>query len=248
MRRSGADVRRVALFNFTMLAMLVVAQGRLSRGDPNRSEPEPPALWQNSQPPGRWVTQQTAAANCALLIATDPGNPYALTSVEAGVRFDIDADGTPDRTAWTESDSEVAFLALDQDGDGGINTGKELVGDRTVPTMPNGLRALSQLTDPTSQRATVDADVPLLANLLLWRDKNHNGTSEPGELRPAQDEIAAIGLGYQRHRRIDAHGNQSRYRGYVHIRTAAGPNRATTPDDDRARRRYIYEVCFVTGE
>jgi hypothetical protein len=79
----------------------------------------------------------------------------------------------------------------------------------------------------------------------LWRDVNHDGKSDAGELRPAEDELAAIGLGYGRHRRMDGHGNQSRLRGFVHVRTAPGKNTAIAPEDDRARRRYMYEVCLV---
>ena len=65
-------------------------------------------------------------------------------------------------------------------------------------------------------------------------------------MKPAADELAAIGLGYPPHRRLDSHGNQSRYRGFVHLRTEPGRNRALEPEDDRSRRRYIYEVCLVT--
>jgi len=240
-------VHRLALTGLTILAIVTLAEKRLSRGEPNRSEPDPPALWQNAEPPGRWVGELAPLANCSLLISTDASDAYALTSIDTGVRFDFDADGVLDRTAWTEPGTDVAFLALDQNDDKKIDSGSELVGNRTVPAMPHGLRALEQLTNYTEQRASVEADDPLLTKLLLWRDRNHNGTSEPGELRPAQDEIAAIGLGYHPHRRVDAHGNQSRYRGYVHVRTGPGLNRATSSREDRARRRYIYEVCFATG-
>ena len=240
-------MHRLALTGLTILAIVTLAEKRLSRGEHNRSEPDPPALWQNADPPGRWVGERAPLANCSLLISTDASGAYALTSVDAGVRFDFDADGILDRTAWTEPDTDVAFLALDQNGDGRIGSGSELVGDRTVPAMPHGLRALEHLSDHTRQRGSVDADDPLLAKLLLWRDRNHNGTSEPEELQAAQDELAEIGLGYERHPRVDGHGNQSRYRGFVHVRTAPGPNRATTPQDERARRRYMYEVCFATG-
>jgi hypothetical protein len=35
------------------------------------------------------------------------------------------------------------------------------------------------------------------------------------------------------------------FRGFVHVRTAPGRNRAIEPEDDRARRRYMYDVCLV---
>jgi hypothetical protein len=255
-------VQRLTLFGLTILAVLAVSEKRLNRGEPNRTDPDVPLLWHDTLPPGQWappptvtkstsgpvVTRPAPAGICSLLIATDEGNSYSLTSVDAGVRFDIDGNGTPKRAAWTEPDSDVAFLALDQNGDGVIGSANELVGNRTVAGMPNGPRVLLQLADPARKRAVVDAEDQLMAKLLLWRDKNHNGTSEAEELRPAQDEIAAIGLGYAPHRRIDGHGNQSRYRGFIHVRTAPGLNRPTTAEEDRARSRHIYEVCFATGD
>ncbi len=240
-------MHRLALTGLTILAIVTLAEKRLSRGEPNRSEPDPPALWQDSQPPGRWVDTPARVANCSLLISTDANDPYALTSVDAGVRFDFDADRIHDRTAWTEPGTDVAILALDQNRVGRIGSGNVRVGDRTVPAMPHGLRALEQLSDHTPQRASVDPDDQLLTKLLLWRVRNHNGRSEPEELRPAHDEIAVIRLGYQPHRRVDAHGNRSRYRGVVNVRTAPGLNPANEPRDERARRRYMYEVCFATG-
>jgi len=183
--------------------------------------------------------------NCPTVISTDPNSQYALTAVENGVLFDIDADGDLDRVAWTEPATDVAFLALDRDGDGRITSGHELIGDHTLPGVTNGPNALMQLAAHPGTWARLDSDNPLFAKMRLWRDANHNGTSEASEVRPAEDELSAIGLGYERHARIDSHGNQSRFRGFVHIRTAPAKNMATTPEDDKARRRYMYDVCLV---
>jgi hypothetical protein len=239
--------------------MLPIAETRLSRSEPQYSEPAPPELWENRQPPGRRAPEPAVArspgglvvsypaptTNCPLLVSTDPGSDYALTSVETGVLFDIDADGHRDRTAWTEPGTDVAFLALDRNDDGRISSGHELISDRSVPSVTTGVRALSQLSVHSGTRGAIDVDDPLFGRLLLWRDANHNGNSEPEELRAAADELSAIGLGYQRHRRIDPHGNQSRFRGFVHLRTEPGKNPATTPGRDPARHRYMYDVCLV---
>ena len=254
-------MHRVALFAIAVLLLLIAAEMRLSRGDHNYTEPLPPDLWERAQPPGRWspspvvvraahgmsITYPEPSSNCALIVSTNPRSSYTLTSADRGVAFDVDADGDLEQVAWTEAGTDVAFLALDRDGDGRISSGRELFGDRTVPGVRVGVNALAQLAEYPGTWGAVDSDNPLFARLGLWTDANHNGVSEVDELRPAADELAAIGLGYTPHRRLDSHGNQSRYRGFVHVRTAAGRNRALEPEDDRIRRRYIYEVCLVTS-
>ena len=52
---------------------------------------------------------------------------YRLTSVKNGVHFDVNADGTPERTAWTRRDSDDAFLAMDRNGNGRIDDGTRVV-------------------------------------------------------------------------------------------------------------------------
>jgi hypothetical protein len=250
---------RVALFAIAVLLVVVASEMRLSRGDHNYSEPPPPNLWEHAQPPGRWspsplvaraargtsITYPDPSSNCAIIVSTNPDSSYTLTSADRGVAFDVDADGDLDQVAWTETGTDVAFLALDSDGDGRISSGQELIGDRTLPGVRTGANALARLAEPGTWGA-VASDNPLFARLRLWTDANHNGVSEADELEPAADQLAAIGLGYTAHRRLDSHGNQSRYRGFVHLRTEPGRNRALTPEDDRSRRRYIYEVCLVT--
>ena len=253
-------MHRMALFALAVLLLLVAAEIRLSRGDQNYSEPPPPDLWEDAQPPGRWspspvvaratrgmsITYPDPSTNCALIVSTNPRSPYTLTSADRGVAFDVDADGDLDQVAWTEAGTDVAFLALDRDGDGRISSGQELIGDRTVPGVRTGVRALTELAAQPEPLSTVHSGIPVFETLRLWTDANHNGVSEADEMKPAADELAAIGLGYTPHRRLDGHGNQSRYRGFVHLRTEPGRNRAVEPEDDRNRRRYIYEVCLVT--
>jgi hypothetical protein len=192
------------------------------------------------------VTYPNPATNCATLISTDPNSQYTLTAVEDGVKFDIDADGDLERVAWTEPNTDVAFLALDRDGDGRITSGRELISDRTLPGATSGPTALFQLK-AIGTGGLLDSDDPLFAMLLLWRDTNHNGKSEASELRAAEDELSAIGLGYHVQSRMDGHGNQSRFRGFVHIRTAPGKNSVMPSQDDQARLRNMYDVCLIAG-
>jgi hypothetical protein len=255
-------MRRATVYLLVVLAILLVAQIRLSRSgsELGRTGHLPPELWENTNPPGRpspppvvvrtasgvSVTHPSPSSNCPTIVSTDPESQFTLTSLERGVQFDIDGDGDLERVAWTVPESDVAFLTLDSDGDGGITSGREMIGDRTLPGAANGPNALNQLaSDGATTWSQLNTDHSLFARILLWRDANHNGVSEPGELRPASEELAAIGLGYQRHGRMDVHGNRSRFRGFVHVRTAAAASPVSTFDDERARRRFMYDVCLV---
>ena len=63
-----------------------------------------------------------------------PRIAYKLTGPSRGVQFDVDGDGAKEQTAWTAADSHLAFLALDRNGNGVIDSGKELFGSNTIPS------------------------------------------------------------------------------------------------------------------
>ena len=93
----------------------------------------------------RW---QVRLPNCPFIVDT-ARDGYRLTSVDNGVRFDLNADGVPEQVAWTRRDSDDAFLALDRNGNGRIDDGSELFGNYTPArpdtpgvTTPNGFEAL----------------------------------------------------------------------------------------------------------
>jgi hypothetical protein len=56
------------------------------------------------------------------------GNGVDLTTAENGVYFDMDGDGTRDKTAWVSGGD--AILALDRNGNGRIDDGHELFGEQ----------------------------------------------------------------------------------------------------------------------
>lgn len=154
---------------------------------------------------------------------------YHLTSVADGVSFDIDADGVAERMSWTAAASDVAFLALDRNGNGRIDDGAELFGDAIAA---DGWIALAQL-DANGDRV-IDASDAAWQQLLLWYDRDHDGRSSAAELtRVASTEIAAIGTGYRWTGRRDAFGNMFRYAGEVTL--ASG-------------RREAYDVYFLAAK
>ena len=79
---------------------------------------------------GTWTGVSCIMPNCPIIVDT-ANDGYHLTSVEDGVRFDLDADGTPELVAWTRPGSDDAFLAIDRNGNGRIDDGTELFGNHT---------------------------------------------------------------------------------------------------------------------
>ena len=195
---------------------------------------------------GVWPVQQSAADQCAAQGADyygnggdcvgTPGSPiiidtardgYHLTSAEDGVLFDLNGDGIPERVAWTRGDSDDGFLAIDRNNNGRIDDGSELFGnhtpvygDRTDVTSLNGFEALKFAEGPTwgtsYAEGRIDARDAVFSRLLIWRDRNHNGISEPDELTPLADAgVQWIGTDYSTKKRVDKFGNEFRQKGSI---------------------------------
>lgn len=90
--------------------------------------------------------------------------------------------------------------------------------------------------------SSIDADQPLFAKLLLWTDANHNGVSEPGELRPFGKQVAAIQPAWHLSDRRDDHGNLYRSVGNVFVRTGPGRNYPEDPEQVKTRSVKVYDV------
>jgi hypothetical protein len=129
-----------------------------------------------------------------------------FTSAAAGVDFDLNTDGVKERIAWTrEGDDCDVWIVHDADNNGLIDNGTELFG--SVDGFANGFEKLAALFDSNHDRV-VDARDANYILLKAWRDANHNGISEPRELRPLADAgIDAIPLDYHQSRHQDPFGN-----------------------------------------
>lgn len=144
---------------------------------------------------------------------------FSLTSVEGGVDFDIDGDGVRERTAWTGRGSADAFLALDRNGNGTIDGGRELFGNVTLlangKTGAHGYIALGELdlkANGGNGNGYVDHGDHGFGDLLLWTDGDHDGRSSSAELVHLSDRgIFAIGLDADESDVIDEHGNRLAY-------------------------------------
>lgn len=156
--------------------------------------------------------------NPSPILISERGNQLQLTNASQGVNFDLDLDGTAERTSWTRSGSQAAFLALDRNGNGKIDDGSELFGDRSPqpPTAdPNGFEALAVFDQPANggnSDGRITAADSIFDQLILWRDTNHDGQSQVNEMRFLhQHGVAALQLGYRESRRKDLYGNRFRY-------------------------------------
>jgi hypothetical protein len=123
--------------------------------------------------------------------------------------------------AWTEPDTDDAWLVLDRNGDGAINDASELFGDNTPQPIPpegeerNGFLALSQFDDNGDD--IIDEKDDIYTALRLWQDKNHDGVSQTAELFTLYDlGVAGVSMAYSEDRQADKHGNLFRYKAAVY--------------------------------
>jgi len=137
--------------------------------------------------------------------------------------FDMGGDGKKEPVAWTTTDNDDAWLVLDRNGNGQIDSAKEMFGNFThqphATTRLNGFVALAEF-DRTDNGGNGDGKITsvdsVFANLRLWQDKNRNGVSEQSELYTLSAlNIATLELDYKESKKSDANGNRFSYRAKV---------------------------------
>ncbi|MBK8816867.1 MAG: calcium-binding protein [Methylococcaceae bacterium] len=137
------------------------------------------------------------------------GDGLETVGTNMGIVFDHDADGIKTGTGWVAADD--GLLVIDKNGNGTIDTGRELFGDGFIKSngqlAVDGFDALRDLDSNLDGK--VDANDAQFADLKVWRDLNQDGLTQNGELFTLnQLGIAAINTGNIEQNRTLPNGNQ----------------------------------------
>jgi hypothetical protein len=172
------------------------------------------------------------------------GQGFSLTGAQDGVLFDIAGNGKSMQIAWTAPGALNAFLVLDRNHNGVIDSGRELFGNFTPQPQspqPNGFLALAEFDKPENGGngdGIIDEKDAIFASLRLWIDLNHDGKSQAEELFTLpQLGVYSLSLQYKESRRTDQFGNEFRFRSKINL---------TEVQVDASRaERIAYDVFFA---
>lgn len=155
-----------------------------------------------------WEDHNAAIGKCETpLVLSFDGAPIQMEPAPAAT-FDISDAGRCLTTDWPTA--VTPWLAMDRDGDGAIESGRELFGSGTRlesgRRAPNGFTALTELDDNGDGR--IDATDAAFKDLVLWADEDADKRSTWFELQPLSARgILSIELDYEIDRQCDDRGN-----------------------------------------
>jgi len=129
-----------------------------------------------------WYHFETAEQTRSPLVLDLDGDGIETLALTAEVNFDHDGNRFAERSGWVAPDD--GLLVYDSNGDGIIDRGSELFGNRhdhgTGEEFDNGFLALAAFDSNGDKQ--IDAGDAAFADLRIWRDLNGNGESEQAEL------------------------------------------------------------------
>ena len=144
--------------------------------------------------------------NTPLVLSFD-GLPARMNAAGAAT-FDLDGTGGCITTDWPAA--QTPWLALDRDGNGSIDSGRELFGSGTRlasgERAAHGFAALAELDEDGDGRITPRDS--RFSELVLWGDHDQDRRSTFAETEPlAHSQILELELGYRVDSRCDRRGN-----------------------------------------
>ena len=115
------------------------------------------------------------------------------SALDSYAQFDLDASGFKERVGWINA--KDGFLARDLNGNGKIDSGRELFGEHTLlkngKLATNGFEALSDLD--SNGDGIVDTKDAMFSSLKVWKDADGDGVTDDGELL-GLDELGITGI------------------------------------------------------
>lgn len=177
------------------------------------------------------------------ILADLDDNGFELVGRAQQVMFDMNGDGTLDTTTWTRAGERDAFLAMDVNNNGTIDSGRELFGDTTLlrngEKVSNGFEALADYDTPAAGGngdGNIDEADAVYSRLRMWIDFNHDARSQTSELMSLPDAgVVSISTHYTVSRRRDQHGNWFRFKAKADVRNRKG----------RIKPAKLYDVMFL---
>lgn len=154
-----------------------------------------------------WNKSEKSQKFDPLILDLNKNNKFTSTT-ENGTYFDFAGDGLAEKTAWL--DNGDGLLVLDRNGNGLVDDGKELFGDKTIledgSISPYGFAALSEID--TNDDGVINSFDEEFANLKVWIDENNDGISQEGELHKLSElGIVEIGVNYTKTNITEETGN-----------------------------------------
>jgi chromosome segregation ATPase len=156
------------------------------------------ALDANNQPVGPKCVHRMHQFSPIVLNLQGSNMIDTVNPILSNAHFDLDGNGRLEKTGWIKQGT--GLLAIDLNGNGTIDSGRELFGEATQ--LPNGERAangyaaMTQYDDNADGR--IDAKDQAFHKMLVWVDANMDGKSESYEMYSLSKlSITALATSYQ---------------------------------------------------
>jgi hypothetical protein len=143
-----------------------------------------------------------------LVLDLDGNGIQTLSMTSNYLHFDFDNNSFAERTGWVGPND--GLLILDLNANGKVDSGAELFGNSTVlrdgQVAPDGFAALAMYDLNNDQ--CIDSRDPIWDRLRVWRDRNSNAETDPGEWLTLTDlQIKSLYLSNFPDKKIDNQGN-----------------------------------------
>ncbi|MFO0017434.1 MAG: calcium-binding protein, partial [Synechococcaceae cyanobacterium] len=144
-----------------------------------------------------------------IILDLDGNGIDTLAMSDWRIHFDHDHNGFAERTGWVGP--RDGLLVRDLDGNGLIDTGKELFGNYSQlgdgRSASHGFEALATLDE--DRNGILNSNDSGWRSIAIWVDANSSATVEPGEIKSLSSlRIESLSLNFRREKIIDRQGNK----------------------------------------